>query len=379
MSTIRNLKLHNFRSYHQAALEHIVPGLIVLSGPNGAGKTNILEAISLLTPGKGLRGARTMEIQSQNAHDPWAVVARLHTRFEDVTIGTGRDPNHGPAEKRTVRINGQNAKNQHILAEYLSCIWLTPQMDRLFIDSSRERRRFLDRLVFSFDPGHAGRITRYENALAQRSKLLREGKGDPAWLEGLEEQMAETGTAIAAARIDFVERLQTACRETKNDHFPRARFRVNGKLENKLEQNSKALDIEDFFKSSLRQNRLKDAITGGAETGPHKSDLNVILDEKNMPAGQCSTGEQKALLIGLILAHARLIAAARFHPPILLLDEVAAHLDEERRAALYSILTDLNAQVFLTGTDNDLFESIKTTAQFFSVEKETISEILKAA
>lgn len=380
MSTILALKLHNFRSYAQAALMPLERGLVVLAGPNGAGKTNILEALSLLTPGKGLRGARAGEIQSRHAPDPWAISAHLRGHYEDVRIGTGLDPaSQGTtSEKRTIRINGQSVKSQGALAEYLACVWLTPQMDRLFLDSSRERRRFLDRLVFSFDPGHAGRVTRYDNALSQRSKLLREGKGEPAWLDALEEQMAETGVAIAAARLDFTHRLQKACERTDHTHFPLARFAVSGALEARL-AGASALNVEEGFKESLQRSRMKDALTGGAATGPHKSDLAVTYAAKDMAAEHCSTGEQKALLIGLILAHARLITAARGHPPILLLDEVAAHLDEGRRAALYRILMDLNAQAFLTGTDNGLFHAIKTTAQFFDVQDSVISQLQHAA
>ena len=324
-----------------------------------------------------LGSARTIELQNRETPDPWAVAAKIRTRYEEANIGTGADPAR-QSDKRAVRINGRPAKSQNSLAEYLPCVWLTPQMDRLFLDSSRERRRFLDRLVFSFDPGHAGRITRYDNALSQRSKLLREGKGEPAWLDSLEQQMAETGAAIAAARLDFTHRLQTACENEEGHHFPRARFTVTGMLETALSA-GKALAVEDAFKDALRQSRIKDAITGGAAQGPHKSDLTVHYADKNMPADQCSTGEQKALLIGLILAHARLIAAARGHPPVLLLDEVAAHLDETRRAALYEILMELKAQSILTGTDTDLFKAVRTTAQFFTVEKAIISEIPKAA
>lgn len=373
MSTIQSLKLHRFRSYHTAVLHDLSSGLIVLSGPNGAGKTNVLEAISLLTPGRGLRSAKFLDLQNRESTEGWAISAQILTPFQELRIGTGLDPTTRGRqnEKRATRINGQAAKNQNELAKHISCVWLTPQMDRLFLDSSRERRRFLDRLVFSFDPGHAGRVTRYDNALAQRSRLLREGKGDPAWLESLEEQMAETGVAIAAARLDFIHRLQSASGNADHTHFPKARFTVSGTLEDALDH-TKALNAEDAFKENLRHSRMRDALTGGAAQGPHKSDLQVIYAARDMAADQCSTGEQKALLIGLILAHARLIAAARGHPPVLLLDEVAAHLDEERRAALYAILIDLKAQTFLTGTDTGLFEAVAKTAQFFTLNRSTI-------
>lgn len=370
------IKLHNFRCYELATIKDLSSGLIVLSGVNGAGKTNILEAVSLLSPGRGLRGARVMEIQKNDSDSAWAVAGFIKSKYGDeVRLGTGLDPNSRQGyEKRTVRINGSVVKSQATLGDYLSCVWLTPQMDRLFMDSSRERRKFLDRLIFSFDPGHSGRISRYENALSQRSKLLREGNADSSWLCGLEQQMAETGIAISAARLDFVNRLQAACDVADKTYFPLARLKVKGVIEELL-SNSPALEVEDSFKYQLTESRDRDAITGGAAIGPHKSDLLVLYADNDMPAGQCSTGEQKALLIGLILAHARLIKAERGDPPILLLDEVAAHLDEGRRDALYKILQDLGAQSWLTGTENSLFSSIEGVAQFFDVNNSSVCNV----
>ena len=307
-----------------------------------------------------------MEFQSQNHGDAWAVAGELDTDYGQIKLGTGLDASSQEGrEKRVIRVNGQNVRGQAALAEHVACVWLTPQMDRLFLDSSSHRRRFLDRLVFAFDPGHSGRVTRYENAMRQRSKLLADG-GDVAWIEGLEAQMAETGGAIAAARLDFVERLQAACDGADHAYFPLAKLSVRGNVEEVLQQAS-ALEAEEVFAVQLRESRARDAITGGAATGPHKSDLHVIYAEKNMAADQCSTGEQKALLIGIIMAHAALIKAERGAPPILLLDEVAAHLDEERRAALYELLEALGGQVWLTGTDANLFEAIEGKAQFFEV------------
>jgi len=363
MSYLRSLTLSNFRCYGAARLDELSSGLIVLYGANGAGKTNVLEGVSLLSPGRGLRGAKVMEIQSQNSGDPWAVAGELATDYGPIKLGTGLD---AEAEKRVIRVNGQNVRGQNALAEHVSCVWLTPQMDRLFLDSSSHRRRFLDRLVFAFDPGHSGRVTRYENAMRQRSKVLQDG-GDVAWVEGLEAQMAETGCAIAAARLDFVERLQVACEAADHDFFPLARLQARGSVEEVLQRGS-ALEAEEIFSNQLKESRARDAITGGAALGPHKSDLHVVYADKNMAADQCSTGEQKALLIGIILAHAALIKAERGAPPILLLDEVAAHLDEKRRAALYDLLTDLGAQVWLTGTDGNLFTAIEACAQFFEVK-----------
>lgn len=371
MSYISSLKLHNFRCYAQAALDQLSAGLIVLFGPNGAGKTNVLEAVSLLSPGRGLRGVKNIEMQQQSAAKPWAVSAAINNRDTEIQIGTGLDP---ATEKRLIRIQGVQAKSQSALADYVSCVWLTPQMDRLFLDSAGHRRRFLDRLVFAFDPGHAGRVSRYENALAQRSKILREGRNEPVWLDGLERQAAETGIAIAAHRLDFVRRLQQACDAAETSHFPRAALRVMGSIEELL-QRAPALEVEEMFAYQLRASREKDSTSGGAATGPHKSDLSVVYAAKDMNADQCSTGEQKALLLGIILAHAHLIKTERGAPPVLLLDEVAAHLDEGRRAALYAILQKTGGQVWLTGTDESLFAPAQDSAQFFEVREAKINPV----
>lgn len=364
---LTRLLLNNFRCYAQAELGDIGSGLVVLYGPNGAGKTNILEAISLLSPGRGLRSAKVGDVQCQSSGAPWAVATNVQTGYAPVQIGTGLDAVN---DKRIVRINGETMKAQSALSEYLSCVWMTPQMDRLFLEASSHRRKFLDRLVFAFDPGHSGRVTRYENAMRQRAKLLSEGGADPAWISGLESQMAETGVAISAARLEFVERLQRACEKSAKNgtsaHFPLARLKVTGTIEELL-GSAPALEVEEMFIYQLSASRERDAVTGGAATGPHKSDLGVWYAEKNMAADQCSTGEQKALLIGIILAHAQLIAAERGAPPILLLDEVAAHLDEGRRAALYDLLLALGGQVWLTGTDRNLFAAIEGKAQFFEI------------
>lgn len=369
MAALEQLKLHYFRCYDTASLSSLSSGLVVLYGANGVGKTNLLEAVSLLSPGRGLRGARVMDIQNTQNPSPWAVSGTINTTYGEVKIGTGLDPNSRQGkEKRTVRINGQTVKSQARLGEHLACVWLTPQMDRLFLDSGRERRKFLDRLVFTFDPGHSGRVIRYENAMSQRSRLLRDGQNDDSWISGLEQQMAETGIAIAAARLDFCQRLQAACKAENDSVFPRARVFVKGNIEEWL-GDVPAVEVEDRFKHELKQSRARDSVTGGAAIGPHKSDLSVIYDAKNMRADQCSTGEQKALLIGLILAHSRLIKAERGTPPILLLDEVAAHLDENRRNALYGILQDLGAQSWLTGTEKTLFSDIEKTAHCIDVSK----------
>ncbi len=371
MSHISTLKLQDFRCYAQASLRDLSRGLIVLHGPNGAGKTNILEALSLLSPGKGLRGAPPSEIQRHQGAMPWALFTQIETPYGPVEIGTGFDP---ATEKRTIRINSETAKTQTALSEHVSCVWLTPQMDRLFLEAPAHRRKFLDRLIFAFDPAHAGRITRYDNAMRQRSRLLQEGSPETGWIAGLEIQMAQTGIAISAARTAFLTRLQTACDSTPfQDLFPLARLHAIGTIEELLQQ-APALEVEDLFQYQLAQSRTRDALTGGATTGPHKSDFGVHYAAKNMPAEHCSTGEQKALLIGLVLAHSRLILTERGVPPLLLLDEISAHLDAHRRTVLYDQLLALGGQVWLTGTDALLFESLETRAQFFHVQNNRISE-----
>ena len=369
VSQIARIDLHNFRNYTQSRLDHIHPGAVVLCGPNGAGKTNVLEAISLLVPGRGLRRAKPRELlnHAAGASDIWSVGVDLNTKYGCVRVATGLDIEK---DKRIVRVNGEPVRSQSVLSNYLSCVWLTPQMDRLFMDSAGSRRRFLDRMVFAFDPGHSGRMSRYENAVSQRSKLLKEGMDDVSWLSGLEAQIAETGVAISAARLDFVQRLQAACDQVDFDeekYFPRAQINVVGLLENALMKRS-ALEVEELFKAELKSNRQRDGIVGGSSAGPHRSDLKVVYAEKNMPADHCSTGEQKALLIGLILAQARLLLAEQGIAPLMLLDEVAAHLDEDRRMALYDRMFALGSQVWMTGTDIKLFNGIRTRAQFFELQ-----------
>ena len=356
MAFLTSLTLQNFRSYAEASLKGLASGFIVLTGHNGAGKTNILEAVSLLSPGRGLRNADMDEIQKRDAVSPWVVAAKSETLYGEIALGTGRDP---AKKKRVVRIKGESAKSQAELAEYISCLWLTPAMDRIFLEGSSHRRKFFDRMVFAFEPTHAGRLTRYENALSQRSKLLKDTRpADPAWLDALEDQMAETGIAIAAARNEFIDRLQLACNRGGGD-FPIADMHLKGFVEERLRK-MPAVHVESEFRQSLRRGRDQDQVMGGHGNGPHRTDLSVRFRDKNMAADQCSTGEQKALLIGMTIAHATLMKNEKGYAPILLLDEVAAHLDEGRRARLFERLSDLGGQVWLTGTDDALFSAIKT-------------------
>ncbi|HYM32449.1 MAG TPA: DNA replication/repair protein RecF [Candidatus Cybelea sp.] len=372
---VRRLSLGDFRCY--AGLRLDVDGRpVVLTGANGAGKTNLLEAISFLSPGRGLRRARLAEPtrrDAPNLESTWAVHAALDGLSGPVEIGTGlvRD-GAGEADgtdRRVVKIDGQVAIGPSALAEVMSLVWLTPQMDRLFLEGASGRRRFLDRLVFGLDPSHASASAAYDKAMRERTRLLKSGGADPLWLSALEDTMAQWGVAVAAARRAGVAQLSAAMDAAECGAigaFPRAHLSVAGLLEAWLGE-MPAGDAEDRFRAALNQNRLRDTEAGGATEGPHRSDLRVTHTAKDMPAEQCSTGEQKALLIGIVLANARLQAARRAAVPVLLLDEVAAHLDGVRRAALFEALLDLGAQAWLTGTDIGLFEGFGSGAQFFTV------------
>ncbi|NYZ16767.1 DNA replication/repair protein RecF [Azospirillum sp. RWY-5-1] len=368
---VTRLTLTRFRSYEQARLEPDARP-VVLVGPNGAGKTNLLEAVSFLAPGRGLRGARLAEVEriGSPAGAGWAVAAVVETPSGPVEIGTGREAGDGERDRRAVRIDGHPVRGQTALAAHVSLVWLTPPMDRLFQEPAGGRRRFLDRLVFGFDPAHAGRLSRYEHALRERARLLREGRMDDGWLSGLEEQMAATGIAVAAARLEVVQRLRAACARAVGP-FPGAELAVEGAVEGWL-AGGPALAAEDRLREALRAGRRGDAESGGAAVGPHRSDLSVRHQAKAMPAALCSTGEQKALLIAIVLANARLLAAERGAAPLLLLDEVAAHLDAERRAALFHEILALGAQAWMTGTDDGDFEPLGGAANRFRVEESRV-------
>jgi len=368
---VTRLTLTRFRCYEGARLNADARP-VVMTGPNGAGKTNLLEAVSFLSPGRGLRRAKLADVERIGSPEGsgWAVAARVETPFGPVDIGTGRDPtSDGSSERRLVRIDGHPVRGQIALAEHVALTWLTPQMDRLFIEGAGGRRRFLDRLVFGFDPAHAGRLSRYEHALRERGRLLRDGRGDDAWLSALEDEMATSGVAVAAARRDMVARLQQACEQAIGP-FPRADLAVTGTVEDWLALQP-ALAAEDDLRRRLAEARRFEGHgsgESGGTVGPHRSDLSVRHRAKNMPAEVCSTGEQKALLIAIILANARLMAAERGQPPLMLLDEVAAHLDAERRTALFDEILDLGAQAWLTGTDAAVFAELGDAANFFRVE-----------
>ena len=365
---IRRISLSDFRCYAGLRLE-VEAGPVVLAGANGAGKTNLLEAISFLSPGRGLRRAKLSDVTRREAADSvWAVHVSLQGPQGSFEIGTGLAPVEAGSEaieRRLVRLDGETVSGPSQLAEVASVSWLTPQMDRLLSEGSSGRRRFLDRLVYGLDPGHARRVVAYEKAMRERTRLLQGGRFDPAWAGALEGTMAEWGVAVAAARRDTVARLGAAL-EAADGPFPRALLRVDGVLEAWLDE-LPALAAEDRFRERLAALRGRDAEAGGAAEGPHRSDLKVAHAAKNIPAELCSTGEQKALLIAIVLANARLQAARRAAVPILLLDEVAAHLDAIRRAALFDAITELGAQAWLTGTDAALFEALQGRGQFFTV------------
>lgn len=369
---LRRLLVTQFRSYAQAELR-LTQAPVVLMGPNGAGKTNLLEAISLLSPGRGLRRARLGEIDRRRpgaaaAAQPWAVAATVMTPEGPRDLGSGRDPaqqENSARERRLVKVDGDLARGQQALAEILSVVWLTPQMDGLFREGASGRRRFLDRLVYGFDAEHSARCNAYDHALRERARLLKAGHADAAWLASLEESLATRGVAIAAARLAMVERLQRACEEAEGP-FPKADLSLDGVVEDWLREGP-ALAAEDRLRDGLARSRRQDADSGGAGLGPHRSDLLARHAGNGMAAEFCSTGEQKALLIAVLLAHARLLTLERGSTPLLLLDEVAAHLDATRRAALYAEILGLGAQAWLTGTDAADFEGLAGRAQFFAV------------
>jgi DNA replication and repair protein RecF len=366
---LARVSLSDFRSYGQVVVESDARPL-VLTGPNGAGKTNLLEAVSLLTPGRGLRQARLEELGRRGAAAPnWAVAAEVMTPDGPRSLGTGRDGARPEAagERRVVKVDGSFARSQRVLSEILHMAWLTPQMDGLFREGASARRRFLDRLVYGFDPAHAGRIAAYEQTLRQRARLLKSRQGDGTWLDGLEQGLAERGVAIAAARRELVARLNQACAAGVGP-FPRAAVSVAGEVEDWLADRP-ALSAEDTLRDRLAETRARDAESGGAGVGPHRSDLAVDHLESGLPAAQCSTGEQKALLLSIVLAHGRLLTQEWGAAPILLLDEVAAHLDAARRAALFDELLALGGQAWLTGTDPEFFSELGNAAQFFEVRE----------
>jgi DNA replication and repair protein RecF len=373
---LRRLNLTNFRSYHAAQVELAAAGPVVLTGANGAGKTNLIEAISLLAPGRGLRRATFEEIAFSEGDGGWAGSAEIEGMLGLATLGTGIDPPIGEdaSPARQCRVDREPVGSAAAFADHLRVVWLTPAMDRLFNGPASERRRFLDRLVLAVDAAHSSRVAALERSLRSRNRLLENPSSDPHWLDAIEHETAEVAVAVAAARAETVTRLSgalAAARDTAPG-FPLAAVTLDGWMEQMLPAHS-ATEIEDRYRALLRGNRGRDAAAGRTLDGPHLSDLKVSYAGKNVAAQDASTGEQKALLIRLVLAHASLIKDMTGFAPILLLDEVIAHLDPKRRAALYDALRNLGAQVWMTGADPAAFGEIITDAQTFVVRNGTVT------
>ena len=365
---IRRLTLTNFRSYHAAQIEADC-GPIVLTGPNGAGKTNLIEAISFLTPGRGLRRATLEDVAFSEGDGSWAVSADVEGALGLAALGTGIDP---PAKddairSRRCRVDRDPVPSATAFADHLRVIWLVPAMDGLFNGPASERRRFLDRLVLAIDAEHAGRVASLERALRSRNRLLDDVRPDTHWLDAVEHETAELAVAVTASRVETVVRLQaTLATRMSQSAFPAANIRLAGWME-ELVLLRPAVEIEDRYRAVLRDNRARDAAAGRTLEGPHLTDLAVHHAGSDVAAADASTGEQKALLIGLVLAHAGLLAEIAGYVPVLLLDEVTAHLDPLRRHALYSELAKLGAQSWMTGADANAFTGLSEGAQVFEV------------
>lgn len=363
-TALTRLSLTDFRSY--ASAELALDGRPVwLAGPNGSGKTNLLEAVSFLIPGRGLRGASIAEVgrrlPGETVGRAWAVSATVAAAGDEVRLGTGVE--QPGASRRVVRVDGEPAPPGR-LAEHMRQVWLTPAQDRLFLEGAGERRRFLDRLVFAAEPGHAAHVQAYEKAMRERMRLLTEGPADPAWLEALEARLAEAGALMADSRSRTLAALAAEIGARGERPFPQARLSLTGAWEQMAAEGAGIADVEARLARALREARDRDAAAGRALTGPHRGDLAVVHTEKDRPAAECSTGEQKALILNLVLAQAARLARADSAPaPVLLLDEVAAHLDRVRRAALFDEIEALGLQAFLTGTDEHLFEALAGRGQ----------------
>ncbi|MCB1457539.1 MAG: DNA replication/repair protein RecF [Nitratireductor sp.] len=372
---LTRLKLSGFRNYDALDLatdkRHVV-----LCGENGAGKTNLLEAVSFLSPGRGMRRANYDTVGKNGGTGAWSVFAELEGAAGQVSIGTGIQLGAmGLETQRRARINGTQARTADELSDHARIVWLTPSMDGLFTGPASERRKFLDRLVLAMDPAHGRRVADYEKSMRARNRLLSDENPDRAWLDAIEGQLAAAGVAIALARIELVSLLSGVIIRTSNpaSPFPDALVRLEGSLE-ALADDTPASDMEGEYAERLRNSRRIDSAAGRTLEGPHRSDLRVMHRPKGMPAEHCSTGEQKALLVGMVLAHARLVADLAGYAPILLLDEIAAHLDSGRRAALFDIIDALDCQAWMTGTDRALFDAMNERARYFTVSAGSVVE-----
>jgi DNA replication and repair protein RecF len=367
-SRVTRFILENFRTY--PALDLAVSGrLVVLVGENGVGKTNLLEALSLLSPGRGLRRAELSEMARRPGPGSFAVSAAVETPYGEHRLGVGLSPPDPDGRTgRAFRIDGVAVPSPAAFAEHVRVIWLTPDLDALFRGPAGDRRRFLDRLVLAVDAGHGARVNGLERALRSRNRVLEESPGDARWLDAIEREVAELAVAVAAARREAVERLAALILATRDDAspFPFAQLALRGDID-ELVAALPAVDAEDRYRAILRENRARDRAAGRTLVGPQASDLLVRHGPKDLPAETCSTGEQKALLVGLILAHARLVAAMSGIAPLVLLDEIAAHLDPRRRSGLYEALDTLGGQVWMTGADSTLFAELEGRADLLHV------------
>lgn len=389
-SGVLRLTLTDFRNYAYLRL-NVDSGPIVLTGENGSGKTNILEAISFLTPGRGLRGARLADIKRLTpalvtpdyvapiAGGPsWAVSAVVQKNGEEFTLGTAAQKNNKESEdeiksfeRRIVQIEGQKVSSQAELGKYLSAIWVTPQMDRLFLGGTQPRRSFLDRIVYAFDIEHAKRTANFEHLYKQWYQLLKNGCRDNGWLLSLEEEMAALGVAIAAARRELVARLNTFIEHEPDDVFPNISLELDGTIEKMLNKMA-AIDVEDYYRNSLFSQRHS-VICNDYVDGVNRTDFKVYYKKKNMPAELCSTGEQKSLLVSIILAQTKCQILDKGFAPVLLLDEVTTHLDDLKRDALLCKIKDLNLQAWITSTESQIFDVIKNDAQFLMIKNNTVT------
>src|ERR1700731_4029164 len=373
-SRIHRLTLTHFRNYRAASLETRAD-MVVLVGPNGAGKTNCLEAISFLSPGRGLRRATLEDVADNQGDGSWAVSAEVEGALGLAPLGTGIDAPAGEAasSSRRCRIDREPVGSATAFGDHLRMVWLTPAMDGLFMGAASERRRFFDRLVLAIDSEHSSRVSALERSLRSRNRLLELRNYDDHWCDAIERETAELAVAVAATRGQTAVRLAAMLRSRgQASAFPSAEIALDGWMENAL-LSEPATSVEDRYRKILREARVRDAAAGRTLDGPHLTDLQVIYAPKNMPARDASTGEQKALLIGLVLAHATLVADMTGITPLLLLDEVVAYLDPNRRTALFDELTKLGAQVWMTGADPAAFTAIGASGEIFDVDSGRIT------
>jgi DNA replication and repair protein RecF len=367
-SRIHRLTLTHFRNYRAASIK-TRGDMVALVGPNGAGKTNCIEAISFLSPGRGLRRATLEDVADIQGDGSWAVSAEVEGALGLATLGTGIDaPSAETSITRRCRIDREAVPSSAAFGDHLRLVWLTPAMDGLFLGPASERRRFFDRLVLAIDSDHSARVSALDRSLRSRNRLLEVRNYDDHWCDAIERETAELAVAVAAMRGQTAAKLGAMLRaRAQASAFPSAEIALDGWMENAL-LTEPATAVEDRYRQILRENRARDAIAGRTLDGPHLTDLQVVYAPKGMAARDASTGEQKALLIGLVLAHAGLVAEMTGITPLLLLDEVVAHLDPRRRAALFDELSRLGAQVWMTGADPAAFADIGSSGEVFDVE-----------